>query len=110
MIVGGPGAPMRTALRNKQAIAFGFPVPDYFEDPTVWDPSSGEPLPLPGPFAKYIGGHCVAVVAYDFSTDKPFFTCENSWGQMWGMAGRFNMDARWFSSLASDLWVIEAVR
>ena len=118
----GPGAPMRTALAGKKAIAFGFPVPDYFEDPSVWDPASGEPLPLPGPNTQYIGGHCVAATSYDF-TEKftsgafgsfrqaPFFTDDNSWSEAWGMGGRFNMHAGWFrQSLASDLWVIEAVR
>ena len=112
VLVGGPGAPMRTALHNKLAIVFGFPVPTYFEDPSVWDPASGEPLPLPGPFDEYIGGHCVAATSYDFTGRVPFFHVDNSWGQMWGMAGRFNMDARWFDpqrGLAGSLWVIQAV-
>ena len=123
IVLPGPGAPMRTALLSGHAIAFGFPVPRYFEDPSVWDPASGEPLPLPGPGDYFIGGHCVACVAYDFSCKfasgpavsyryPPFFECDNSWGAEWGQAGSFNLHFDWFDAnrgLASDLWVISAV-
>ena len=120
IVVGGPGAPMRTALSRKLVIVKGFPVPDYFEDGS-WDPASGEPLPLPGPNTQFIGGHCTATTFYDFSGTfistpstnrrvRPYFTDDNSWDTTWGMAGRFNIDAEWFSpgrGLASDLWVIQ---
>jgi C1A family cysteine protease len=120
--VGGPGAPMRTALAHGQAIAFGFPVPTTFEDGS-WDPSTEEPLPLPGANTGTIGGHCVAATFYNFSGKfistpstsrrvRPYFTCDNSWSESWGMNGRFNLDAQWFTpdlQLASDLWVIQKV-
>jgi C1A family cysteine protease len=113
------GAPMRTALAQKKAIVFGFMVPASFEDGT-WDPSSGQPLPLPSASEGFIGAHCVAATAYDFSCKfasgaagsyrmPPFFTCDNSWGVPWGMGGRFNLDARWFGGLATDLWVFDRV-
>jgi C1A family cysteine protease len=122
IIVGGPGAPMRTALSKGLAIVMGFPVPDYFEDASVWDPASEEPLPLPGPDTQYIGGHCTAVMRWNFSGRfvstpttnrrvRPYFTNDNSWDTPWGMGGSFNIDAEWFSprrGLASDLWVIQA--
>lgn len=114
------GAPMRTALAAKKVIVYGFPVPAYFEDPSVWDPASGEPLPLPGPADQFIGGHCVAATSYDFSCpftsgpygsyrQPPFFTSDNSWDETWGMRGRFNIHADWFKQLASDLWVFDHV-
>jgi C1A family cysteine protease len=120
VIVGGPGAPMRTALAAGHTIVFGFSVPGTFEDGS-WDPASERPLPLPGPDDGFIGGHCVACRAYDFTGRMssgfggtfrvpPYFTCQNSWGEEWGMAGEFNMDAAWFTpdyQLATDLWVIQ---
>lgn len=119
--LGGPGAPMRTAIASGNAICFGFPVPISFEDGS-WDPPSGEPLPLPGPDEGYLGGHCVAATAYvfkgtsvstptTFRAFRPYFTCANSWDTTWGMDGLFNIDAEWFNpqrQLASDLWVIQA--
>jgi C1A family cysteine protease len=121
--VGGPGAPMRTAIVNGSAVCFGFPVPQSFEDGT-WDPASGAPLPLPGPTEGYIGGHCVTATGYvfkgasvstptTFRTFRPYFTCPNSWDVTWGMDGFFNIDAEWFTpgrQLAADLWVIRAVK
>ena len=114
VVVGTPGAPMRTALFNGMIIVFGFPVPSYFEDGT-WNPAT-QYLPIPGAQARYIGGHCCVVTGYDWTCTKwpvPVFIIDNSWNMSWGMQGRFAMDSRWFcrpnapTQLASDLWVIE---
>ena len=116
--VGGPGAPMRSALAQGLAICFGFNVPQSFEDGS-WDPAS-EPLPLPGPAEGFIGGHCVAITGYDFTGRTPYFICDNSWDTTWGgtwggagcTGGRFALRADWFDpwkGLASDLWVIQQV-
>lgn len=115
--IGGPGAPMRSAVSQGYPIVFGFPVPDYFEDPSVWDPAT-QALPVPGANVNWIGGHCVTVTGYDF-TEKvypvPVFICDNSWGPGWGKGGRFAMDFRWFTRdnspnpLASDLWIVKKV-
>jgi C1A family cysteine protease len=114
IILGGPGAPIRSALAAGLPIVFGFSVPAYFEDGT-WDPTQ-EPLRVPGPNDHFIGGHCVVISGYDF-TGTRFkdwaFQCENSWGAGWGMNGRFWMDSHWFDAnagLASDLWVISKVK
>ncbi len=121
IVVGGRGAPMRTALSNGLAICFGFSVPASFEDGS-WDAAS-QPLPLPGPSEGFIGGHCVAITGYDFSRTvhpDPYFICDNSWdtsfGGSWGgegcTGGRFALTADWFDpsrGLAADLWVIQAV-
>lgn len=112
IVLGGPGAPMRSAIAAGFPIVYGFPVPDYFEG--SWDPTT-EPLPLPGDSPNWIGGHCVVITGYDFSLTRfhvPAFLCDNSWGSSWGIGGRFWMDYRWFNpdqSLASDLWIVEKV-
>lgn len=112
ILVGGPGAPMRTAISMGLPIVFGMPVPDYFEQ--GWDPAT-QPLPVPGPNANIIGGHCMVVVGYDFSLQRfrvPVFKVRNSWGPSWGEAGYCYLDYRWFAadqSLASDMWVVQKV-
>jgi len=118
----GRGAPIRTALASGLAVTFGFPVPQAFEDGS-WDPST-EPLPLPNPSQGFIGGHCVTLTGYDFTLQNhphPYFVADNSWGERWGgtwggagcNGGRFALDWHWFDpfrGLASDLWVIQAVK
>jgi C1A family cysteine protease len=108
----GPGAPMRNALAAGFPIVIGFSVPDYFEG--SWDPTS-TPLPVPGPDANIIGGHCVVLAGYDFSETRfkqPAFLARNSWGSSWGDSGYFWFDWRWFTadeSMASDMWIVEKV-
>lgn len=110
--VGGPGAPIRTALASGLAVAFGFSVPQSFQDGS-WDPAT-QVLPLPGLREQFVGGHCVAITGYDFSRlehPEPYFVVDNSWGSGWGFEGRFRMAADWFSpdlGLATDLWCIQA--
>jgi C1A family cysteine protease len=114
IVLGGPGAPLRSALAAGLPIVFGFSVPAYFEDGT-WDPTK-EPLRVPGPNDHFIGGHCVVISGYDFTCTRfsdLAFQCENSWGASWGMNGRFWVDAHWFDAnagLASDFWVISKVK
>ena len=111
--VGGPGAPLRTALANGLAVVFGFSVPESFEDGS-WDPAT-DVLPLPSADEGFVGGHCVALTGYDFTCKdhpQPFFLVDNSWGAGWGDNGRFRMDYRWFTpdlELATDVWVIQKV-
>jgi len=105
----GPGAPVHTALANGLPVVFGFVVPQYMMDGS-WDPTS-EALPLPGPSDQFVGGHCVVATGYDL--DRHLFVIDNSWGEDWGLAGRFNMDERWFDrdlGLVSDAWVVERVK
>lgn len=109
IIVGPPGAPMRTAISSGLPIVFGFSVPDYFE--AGWDFST--PLPVPGPTTSIIGGHCVVICGYDFTCTRfatPAFLCANSWGANWGLNGYFWMEHHWFNpvpGLATDLWVVK---
>lgn len=112
--VGGPGAPMRTAINNGLAICFGFSVPNSFEDGS-WDPAT-QVLQLPSANEGFLGGHCVAVTGYDFSCTEypiPFWWCDNSWNTSWGANGRFRMAWDWFDpfrGLANDLWVIQSTK
>lgn len=114
VLVGGPGAPIRTALASGMAVVFGFSVPQSFEDGS-WNPAT-DVLALPGPSEGFVGGHCVALTGYDFTCKDfsvPYFIADNSWSSSWGMGGRFMLDYRWFDpwlGLASDLWVISTVR
>lgn len=120
--VGGPGAPIRSAIASGLAVVFGFSVPQSFEDGS-WN-AALQVLPLPGPNEGFIGGHCVALTGYDYScTDfpEPYFIADNSWGTSWGgdwggqgcTGGRFALAFSWFDpwlGLADDLWVIQAVK
>lgn len=112
IVLGGPGAPMRTAVASSLPIVFGFSVPEYFEE--GWDPTAAV-LRLPSADDQIIGGHCVVITGYDWTCTHfpvPAFQCDNSWGPGWGIGGRFWMDYRWFDpnpGLAQDLWVVQSV-
>jgi C1A family cysteine protease len=119
--VGGPGAPIRTALASGLAVVFGFSVPQSFTNGS-WDAAS-VPLPLPSPTEGFPDGHCAALTGYDFSGADfpPYFIADNSWtpgfGGSWGgqgcTGGRFAMDYRWFDpaiGLAADAWVLQTVQ
>jgi C1A family cysteine protease len=113
VVLGGPGAPLRSALAAGYPVVFGFIVPQYFEDGT-WDPSQ-HPLRVPGPNDYFVAAHCVVITGYDFTMtrfNQWAFQCDNSWGTSWGMHGRFWMNAHWFDThggLTSDFWVIKKV-
>ncbi|MEA2148060.1 MAG: hypothetical protein QOG59_3647 [Solirubrobacteraceae bacterium] len=114
IILGGPGAPIRSAVAAGYPVVFGFSVPASFEDGT-WDPAH-DSLPVPGPNAQFIGGHCTVITGYDFTRTRfphHSFKVRNSWGSSWGMNGHYWMDAGWFNpgtGLVDDLWVIRKVK
>jgi C1A family cysteine protease len=114
ILIGQPGAPMRTAIATHYSIAFGFSVPAQFEAAS-WDPVT-QYLPLPAANTQFVGGHAVVVVGYDFTLERfsvPVFKIRNSWGASWGDQGHFYMDYRWFDAwrqLADDLWVVMSVK
>jgi C1A family cysteine protease len=114
IVPGGLGAPIRTAVHSHHPIAFGFSVPSCFENGS-WEPKT-EVLPVPGPSEKFIGGHAVDIVGWDFSRKRfkknDAVEIRNSWDTSWGDDGYFWMDAAWFSpssGLTSDFWVISQV-
>ena len=114
IVPGGTGAPIRTAVHANHPVAFGFSVPQVFEEEAKWNPAA-QPLAIPGADEHFIGGHAVAIVGWDNTKERfpvDVFEIRNSWGPDWGDAGYFWMDAGWFAPearLASDFWVISLV-
>jgi C1A family cysteine protease len=107
-VVPGAGAPMRAAMAAGYPVVFGFSVPESFESLSTNDPV----LNLPKPNEQFVGGHCVVAVGYDFTRHQfpmNVVECRNSWGDSWGEAGHFYMDAAYFNNrnLTSDFWVVK---
>lgn len=114
---------LRSTLVQGHAIVQAFAVPDYFEESSIWDPSSAcLPLPRDVPdFAQFIGGHDTVITGFDWTCSTwpvPVFIIDNSWDENWGLAfdapsgraGRFAMDWRWqgLSNLVMDLTALIA--
>lgn len=110
---------LRSTLLRGHAIVQAFSVPDYFEEASIYDPSSDYlkiPQDVPD-FQGFIGGHDVVITGWDFTRSTwpvPVFILDNSWTDtQWGLAfeapskrrGRFAMDWRWQgqTNLVSDL-------
>lgn len=110
---------LRATILRGNVVVQAFSVPDYFEEPSVFNPATGYlKLPRDVPdFRQYVGGHDTALTGWDYTCTTwpvPVFIVDNSWDDTdWGMAfdapsgrvGRFAMDARWQgqSSLVWDL-------
>jgi C1A family cysteine protease len=67
-------------------VVIGIVVYESFESDAVAKTGA---VPMPGSNEQQLGGHCIAAVAYDDSTQ--LITCDNSWGTSWGMQGRFTI-------------------
>lgn len=102
---------MRSTLLQGHLIVQGFSVPDYFEQPSIYNPAT-DYLKLPADvpeFSQFLGGHDTVLTGWDYTCSTwpvPVFIVDNSWDDSdWGLAfdapsrrvGRFAMDARWFS-------------
>lgn len=88
-------------------VVFGFTVYESFESPQV---ASTGIVPMPTNLESVLGGHAVLCVGYDQTTQR--FLVRNSWGAGWGLAGYFWMPYAYLTDpgLASDLWVVKAVK
>lgn len=99
-----------TAIRHSLALEYpvvlGFEVPENFfsvgKDGIVHYPAKDE---------KLDGGHCVYAVGYDVTAnidgEYGALLCVNSWGEAWGMDGKFWMPFSFVTrGLADDFWVI----
>jgi C1A family cysteine protease len=97
---------LKEVLASGYPISFGFSVYSAFESPEV---AASGILDMPSPDEQYQGGHAVALVGYDDSTQR--FTVRNSWGTGWGQAGYFTIPYGYVTNnqLASDFWSISYV-
>lgn len=90
----------------KQVLASGYPV--VFGIPIYQNfPMGNGVAVIPEPQGQVIGGHAMTVVGYDDS--RRAYLLANSWGDSWGTNGYAWMGYNYFTSQATDLWMIEAV-
>jgi C1A family cysteine protease len=63
-------------------------------------------IPMPQINEAFYGGHAIAVVGYDWSSDQLIF--RNSWGEGWGNKGYGTIPMNYVldGDLAADLWTI----
>lgn len=84
----------------RQAIAAGKPVVGGTEvGNSIFDYTSG--IYDPDPNETKVGGHALAIVAYDAHS----FTFVNSWTNTWGESGFCRMSLR-FAETFTDLWAV----
>jgi len=97
---------LKGCLASGYPFVFGFTVYESFESQAV---AQSGVVPMPASGEQVLGGHAVAAVGYDDSTQR--FIVRNSWGNGWGMAGYFTMPYAYVtdSNLADDLWTIRLV-
>ncbi|MCX8958438.1 peptidase [Erwinia psidii] len=98
---------LKTCLAGGTPFVFGFIVYDNWMNNT--HPPATQ-IPMPGKEDKPVGGHAVLCVGYDDSTQ--LFRIRNSWGEDVGDRGYFFIPYDYLTrhQLASDFWVIYAVR
>lgn len=102
---------IKDALFNGHVIDLGFTVMQSFQ-------GIGADGLMPMPFSQedVLGGHSVYAIDYDDAVQCPDATvgallCCNSWGEAWGLGGRFWMpyQAATDADLAGDWWAVSSV-
>jgi C1A family cysteine protease len=98
---------LKGCLASGYPFVFGFTVYESFESQQVAQTGI---LPMPAAGEKVVGGHAVAAVGYEDSTQQ--FIVRNSWGTGWGIKGYFMMPYAYLTSsnLADDFWTIQTVQ
>lgn len=81
---------MKAALAGGDTFIFGFSVYSSMETAEVERTGI---VPYPSSRDRFLGGHDVAIVAYDDATQR--FTFKNSWGEDWGKGGYGEIDYRY---------------
>lgn len=105
---------IKQCLAGGHGIVFGFQVPEHFESKEV--ERSGV-LHMPGKNEKFRGGHAVYCLDYHDEAIFPSWSkpggvlVQNSWGEEWGVGGRFWMPYDYITSptLSDDFWTIRTV-
>lgn len=115
-------------VASGEPVIFGFEVFESFESAVV---AKTGIVPMPAPGEQALGGHCVCVTGYEITTpggthgglfgavlDRLFglrpmdgyFLCDNSWGEAWGMKGRFRLPFAFCAKgYVWDCWAIASV-
>lgn len=99
---------VKAAVAQGYPVVIGFDVYESFESDIV--ASTGQ-MPYPNVATEQLlGGHAVAIVGYDDTTQK--FIVRNSWGTGWGDRGYFYMPYQVIknTSMSDDFWVITSVQ
>ena len=96
---------LKACLAEGFPFVFGFSVFESMETDVVKE--SGV-VPLPQPDDSLLGGHAVACVGYDDSSNH--FTFRNSWGTDWGEGGYGFLPYAYVldPGLAADFWTIRS--
>lgn len=100
-------AAVKSALASGYPVVIGFDVYESFETQAV--ATTGQ-MPYPNKATEaLLGGHAVALVGYNDSTQK--FIARNSWGTSWGDRGYFYMPYQVIqdTSMSSDFWIITSI-
>lgn len=94
---------MKQCLADGYPFVFGFSVYDSFESAVV---AKTGVVPMPTKTEKLLGGHAVAAVGYNDTTQR--FIVRNSWGVAWGQVGYFTIPYAYLSNtnLADDMWTV----
>jgi len=95
---------MKQTLAKGFPFVFGFTVYDGFESEDVY--MTGV-LNMPDASENVIGGHAVLCIGYNENDQR--FIVRNSWGDGFGMKGYFTFPYEYMRTMASDIWVINAV-
>ena len=96
----------------KQALAQGFPVVvgfDVYESFETQAVANTGVMPYPQAGEQLLGGHAVALVGYNDTTQR--FIARNSWGTGWGDRGYFYMPYQVIqnTNMSDDFWIITSV-
>lgn len=91
---------VKAAIAAGNPVVGGFAVYPSFESFTV---AKTGIMSMPASNEKVIGGHCVCWDSYNDS--EGMFGCFNSWGDKWGIQGRFKMPYEYLK-YCWDFWVL----
>ena len=95
---------MKQSLANGLPFIFGFTVFDSFQSLST---ASTGIVNMPNPNENVLGGHAVMCVGYSEPDQR--FIIRNSWGEKWGIKGYFTFPYEYMRTMASDIWIINAV-
>lgn len=94
---------IQQTLYSGATVSFGFSVYENFVYGT-WDKTTGK---MPKPKGEHLGGHAVTLIGWH--SRKKCFLIQNSWGEDWGLKGKFWMPYIYVldPSISDDFWCIE---